>query len=264
MGGVFCEIPRLRRLNVGVILNLVIQIFHAPELRRAVVACPLQQRDTALGHIVKLGAQPSCRQPGIGIPAVGVDAVMLRVRLPAVFHRFTDLPGGDAVAVEFHSSRRSLSRRQKRGTRRKGEAMEDKMVAGIHPFEQQHLMLPIRQIVFNHILPAFGAIAQDQLFLLSIQNHAHGVLIEAVPVGDTHTDGSPPKPKPDAGAGIDKHRFQRFFKIDASGILQGSRIRRSKNFTGFHQSRFPLSFCFIDNTTSVLQDRLRKPQAYSF
>ena len=106
MGGVFCEIPLLRRLDAGVILNLIIQIFHPPELRRTIVARPLQERDTALSHIVKLGPQLSCRQPGIGIPAVGVNTVVFRVRLPAVFHCFADLSGGNAVAIEFHPALR--------------------------------------------------------------------------------------------------------------------------------------------------------------
>ena len=115
------------------------------------------------------------------------------------------------------------------------------MVAGIHPLEQQHLMLRVRQIVINHILPALGAIAQYQLFLLSIQNHPHGVLIEAVPVGDAGGNRGSAKTKSDTGAGIHKHRLQRILKINAPGILQVFRIRRNENIEGFHDSRSPLS-----------------------
>ena len=74
---------------------------------------------------------------------------MGRVGHAAAIHPLADLPGGDAVAIEFHSSFWLLRQRKQAGIPGKKEAMEDNIVAAVHALEQRQGMLPFRQILRN-------------------------------------------------------------------------------------------------------------------
>ena len=153
------------------------------------------------------------------MPAVAEFPVVGRVSLAAVVLQFAHLPGGDAVAVEFHPAAGLFRQRKHLGILREQEAVENNMVAGIHPLENHELMDIIGQVLpqADRLPPGIG---EKDFPLHSIQNDTNGIFIIAVQIFDIQGHCRPPEPQLHIGAGIDKHRGLRLLKINSPHVLQ--------------------------------------------
>ena len=72
----------------------------------------VQKCNASLCNIMNLGIQPARSHPRIGIPAVRILPVMLRIRFPCIFHSFRHFTCRNRIPIHFYPSIRLLWRFQ--------------------------------------------------------------------------------------------------------------------------------------------------------
>ena len=110
-------------------------------------------------------------------------------------------------------------------------------MAGVHPFEEQQLMLAIRQVLKEQdfLLP----LIPEGILLLDPIHDGTQIIGPAAPlVGDHRFYGSAGETDLHAGAGVDPDRSLRVGKIDPAHILQRLMRGGDKNILG-HENTFP-------------------------
>ncbi len=197
----FCR-KLLQKLRL--ILHFIKYTFHALLLRLHEITDSVHHGNAALGNGMKSCPQFPGSYPRIGIITVGKLPIVLRVRLPAVIHRFRHLSRGHGVPIHFYppGGQRPAGKQFQITAAQKSVNLHH--MAGILAFKQQQLMAvfcPMARLPLPIIQKDSGNAAFRQFYavLLPVQD----IPQEIIPISTVicHQYLQAPSPKPDAHTG---------------------------------------------------------------